>query len=210
MHSLNNCQALHQWARRKKRYKFPFSVAEIPKDGIYLLFERGERAHGGGRLVRAGTHTGRGQLLSRLLQHFAGENKDRSIFRKNIGRALLCKTKDPYLAAWELDCTPAAARKKYAKLIDPAKQAQVERRVSAYMRGAFSFVFVPVAAKAKRLSLESRIISTLSHCPECGPSRGWLGRYSPKLKIRESGLWLVNELYKKPLSQADLVYLRGL
>lgn len=210
MHSPHNCRALHAWARTKKRYRFPFSVMGIPKDGIYLLFEKGERAHGGERLVRAGTHTGAGQLPSRLLQHFAKENKDRSIFRKNIGRALLVKAKDPYLSAWELDCTPAAARKRYTKLINVKKQAQTERKVSAYMRTVFSFVFVPVEDRAKRLSLESKIISTLSHCEACAPSGQWLGNYSPKAKIRGSGLWLVNELYKKPLSKADLVYLRSL
>jgi len=41
-----------------------------------------------------------------LYQHYhVNENKDRSIFRKNIGRALLDKNKDPYLKIWELDLT---------------------------------------------------------------------------------------------------------
>jgi hypothetical protein len=31
-----------------------------------------------------------------------------------------------------------------------------------------------------------------------------LGHHSPKHKIREGGLWLVNELYKEPLKSADL------
>ena len=35
------------------------------------------------------THTGKNQLISRLKQHFTNMNKDRSIFRKNIGRCLL-------------------------------------------------------------------------------------------------------------------------
>jgi len=210
MHSTSNCQALHAWARHLKRYTFPFDAAEIPKDGIYLLFEQGEEAHGGARLVRAGTHTGASQLSSRLLQHFVNENKDRSIFRKNIGRALLNKSGDPYLAVWELDMTPSAARKKHAGVLDVKKQQHVEQEVSAYMRKAFNFVFVPVVDKAQRLVLESKIISTLSHCEECAPSAGWLGNYSPKAKIRESGLWLVNELYKEPLGEADLVYLESL
>jgi hypothetical protein len=64
-------------------------------NGIYVLFERGEECHDGGRIVRVGTHTGDGQLRSRMLQHFVNENKDRSIFRKNIGRALLNRDRDP-------------------------------------------------------------------------------------------------------------------
>lgn len=205
-----NCQVLHEWARDKKRYVFPFDTKDIPKDGIYLLFEKGEASHSGERIVRVGTHTGVGQLPSRLLQHFVTENKDRSIFRKNIGRALLSKSNDPYLAVWELDFTPAAARAMHGDKRDVEKEAQIEREVTTYMRENFNFVFVPIAGKKDRLEMESKIISSLSHCEECKPSKRWLGNYSPKAKIRESGLWLVNELYKTALSEADLVYLRGL
>lgn len=201
-----------------KRYRFPFDGKEIPTDGIYLLFEEGETAHEislseittSDRIVRVGTHTGAGQLPSRLRQHFVLENKDRSVFRKNIGRALLTKAQDPYLTVWELDLTSAAAKKAHMHLVDLIKQIEIEKRVSAYMREAFSFVFVRVDTKEERLSLESKIISTLSRCDECQSSIGWLGNYSPKEKIRESGLWLVNELYKDPLSVADLARLRSL
>lgn len=47
------------------------------------------------------------------------------------------------------------------------------------------------------------MISTVSLCEECKPSSRWLGLHSPKDKIRDSGLWLVNELYKEPLSQSE-------
>ena len=53
------------------------------------------------------------------------------------------------------------------------------------------------------LRLESRMISTVSLCEECSPSGGGLESFSPKEKIRESGLWQVNELYKEPLSASD-------
>jgi hypothetical protein len=65
-------------------------------------------------------------------------------------------------------------------------------------------VVIRLENKTDRLSVESKLISTLSHCKECGPSAGWLGAFSPKEKIRGSGLWLVNELYKVPLSIEDL------
>lgn len=206
----NNCAQLHAWARTLKRHRFPFDESLLPHDGVYVLFEKGERAHRGERVVRVGTHTGVGQLRSRLRQHFLVENKDRSIFRKNIGRALLTKRGDGYASVWELDLTPAAARKLHARKLDSAKQARVERAVTKYLRNNFSFAVVEVPNKAKRLQLESRMISTLSHCRECVGSVGWLGNHSPKQKIRQSGLWLVNELYKKPLSAADLVYLQRL
>jgi len=77
--------------------RFPFCEDQIPLNGIYILFEKGELAHNTDRIVRIGTHTGINQLRSRLKQHFIVENKDRSIFRKNIGRALLNKNHDDFI-----------------------------------------------------------------------------------------------------------------
>src|SRR5712671_1650559 len=68
----------------------------------------------------------------------------------------------------------------------------------------FRFVVIPIAEKAERLKLESQMISTVSLCDGCQPSAQWLGLSSPRAKIRESGLWLVNELYKAPLCLRDL------
>jgi len=177
-------------------------------NGIYILFEDGEIAHGTNRIVRIGTHTGKDQLRSRLKQHFILENKDRSIFRKNIGRALLNKEKDPFLEKWELDLTTRAAKDNFRFQIDQEKQKQVERQVSDYIQSHFWFVVFPVPQKEDRLILESRIISTVSLCPSCRPSPNWLGLFSPKEKIRESGLWIVNELYKQPLTQFEFENLK--
>ena len=124
------------------RFSFPFDEKLIPTDGIYILFEKEEKAHGGERIVRVGTHTGESQLRSRLKQHFVTENKDRSIFRKNIGRALLSKTKDPYLDVWELDFTTRAAKAKSGKLIDGQKQREIEREVTKYLQDNFFFIVI--------------------------------------------------------------------
>jgi hypothetical protein len=175
----------------------------IPINGIYILFEKGETAHGTNCIVRVGTHTGDKQLRSRLRQHFLVENKDRSIFRKNIGRALLHRDHDPFLPLWELDRTSRAVRDKHGG-IDLDRQRAIERTVSDYIREYFSFVVVRVDEKLERLRLESRMVSTVSLCDACLPSAQWLGLSSPKEKIRESGLWLVNELHKEPLSVQDL------
>lgn len=169
-----------------------------------MLFEKGESGHGGDRIVRVGTHTGRNQLRSRLQQHFLAENKDRSIFRKNIGRAILAKTNDPFLVSWERDLTTARARKAHGTEGYLARKHEVEQLVSRYIREHFSFAVVEITDAAERLELESKLISTVSLCEECGPSKTWLGKFSPKEKIRKSGLWLVNELYRTPLSALDL------
>ena len=67
---------------------------KIYKNGVYILFEKNESGHNGDRIVRIGSHTGNDNLVKRLEEHFLKENKDRSIFRKNIGRALLNKNSD--------------------------------------------------------------------------------------------------------------------
>jgi hypothetical protein len=137
------------------------------------------------------------------------ENKDRSVFRKNIGRALLKKAEDPFLSQWELDLTTRIAREKYQEQIDNQYLASVEKMVSGYLQEHFSFAVFEIPDKETRLNLESKIISTVSKCEECKPSLTWLGLYSPKAKIRESGLWLVNELYKEPLNESEFESLKA-
>lgn len=203
-----NCNAIHQWVSRMKKHHFPFNKDEIPKNGIYILFEKEEFGHSTDRIVRIGTHTGDKQLCSRLYQHFVKENKDRSIFRKNIGRALLNKNKDPFLKQWEIDLTTKNAKKIYSNSIDFVKQKKVEKMVTKYIQNNFSFVVFQVDNKGSRLKIESRIISTISLCDEYKPSENWLGLFSPKEKIRRSGLWLVNELWKTPLSDNDMIELQ--
>ena len=201
------CDTLHKLLNRMKRFHFPFDENKIPLNGIYIIFEKEEKAHGVDRIVRVGTHTGNKQLRSRLWQHFINENKDRSIFRKNIGRALLSKEKDPFLRQWEIDLTTRKAKEDHKDKIDFKKQKEVEKKVTEYMQNNFSFVIFEVPEKEDRLKIESKIISTISLCNECRPSKNWLGLFSPKEKIKKGGLWLVNELYKEPLNKEELVKL---
>ncbi|HLC58602.1 MAG TPA: hypothetical protein VJI68_01965 [Candidatus Nanoarchaeia archaeon] len=197
------CSTIHNWFNGMKRFYFPFNNNEIPLNGIYILFEKGENAHMGERIVRIGTHTGQNNLGLRLKEHFINENKDRSIFRKNIGRCLLNKNKDPFLKDWELTPLIREVRIKNPH-INFNKQKEVEKNVTKYMRDNFSFVIFEVIKKEDRLKLESKIIFTISNCNECKPSEKWLGLFSPKEKIKESGLWLVNELYKEQFNKIDL------
>jgi len=203
-----NCHTIHQLFNNMPKLKFPFNNEEIPLNGIYILFEKQEPAHGVMRIVRIGTHTGESQLRSRLFQHFLNENKDRSIFRKNIGRALLNKNKDPFLKQWELDLTTKEAKEKHFDSVDFEKQKQIEKQVSKYIQDNFTFVVFQIDDKDKRLELESKLISTISLCDECKPSENWFGLFSPKEKIRQGGLWLVNELWKTPLSGEDIEELK--
>lgn len=200
----NFCKELHTWAHTLPVHSFPYDERAIPLNGIYMLFERGEVGHDVSRIVRVGTHTGQDQLRSRLRQHFLTPNKDRSIFRKNIGRCILNKSADPYLPVWELDMTSKIARDTHTELLDVKHQQDIEKEISAYMQKNFSFAVIEVSDKQARLDLESKIISTVSACDICRPSSRWLGLHSTKEKIRTSGLWLVNELYKEPLGALDM------
>lgn len=205
-----HCSEIHKLLNDLKQYKFPFDQTKIPKNGIYILFEKGEEFNGLKRIVRVGTHNGDNQLHSRLKQHFVKENKERSIFRKNIGRALLNAENNKFLDQWELKLTTKANKEKYLSEIDFKKQQSVEKRVTEYIQSNFSFAVFEVLEKEQRLKIESRIISTVSNCTNCKPSESWLGLFSPKQKIKDSGLWLVNELWKQPFTELEFNELKSI
>ena len=204
------CNNVHHIFQNLKRYKFPFNGEELPKNGIYILFEKNELAHNGERIVRVGTHKGNDNLAKRLKEHFIKENKDRSIFRKNIGRAILLKKDDSFLKQWDWDLTTRVNKDKYSSLVDFEKQKSTEEEVSQYIKYNFSFAIFEVKSKTDRLNFESKLISTISLCEDCKPSSQWLGQSSPIQKIKESGLWLVQGLYKTPLDSGDLTKIKSL
>ncbi len=72
----NICSQLHNLFNALPRFHYPFNREEIILNGVYILFEEGEYAHGGGRIVRVGTHRGNNRLYNRLQEHFIKENKD--------------------------------------------------------------------------------------------------------------------------------------
>ena len=207
----NIAEELHQLFNKQRRFKFPFQefVKEIPQNGIYIIFENGEKFNGFDRIVRIGTHTGNKQLRSRLNQHFINENKNRSIFRKNIGRCFLNKENDPYLEKWEYDITSKAQKDKYLKHLDLDFESKMEKQISAYIQTNFSFSIFPVDTKEERLFLERKIVSTLAKAVDIKPSENWLGKYSTKVKIKMHGLWQVNELYKDSLTESEFEQLKN-
>lgn len=197
------CAYLHEIVRRLLRYNFPPPDEGIPANGLYFIFEAGEVCHGDDRIVRVGSHTGNGNLAARLREHVT-VNKDRSVFRKNIGRALLCRDNDPFLKDWNFDLTKRVDRDRYGHLVDKTKQHEVEQAVSNHISRAMSFRVVGAANRELALQLERRCIATISLCGACRASPNWLGRSSPNRKIRDSGLWQVQHLYVEPLSTEDL------
>jgi hypothetical protein len=201
---------LHQLFNKQKRFWFPFDkfINEIPQNGIYIIFEKGEKYKDFDRIVRVGTHTGINQLRSRLNQHFVKENKNRSIFRKNIGRCLLNREKNAYITLWELDTTSRIDKAKNLKLLDLTFEREIEKKISHYIQSNLSFCVFQIDTKDDRLFWERKIVSTLAKSPDIKPSNIWLGSYSTKDKIKVSGLWQVNELYNDALTESELKHLK--
>src|SRR5207247_1577594 len=133
--------------------RWPFDYDHLPRNGIYFFCEKGEIwGHGGNspRIVRVGTHR-EGNFRSRMADHYVINQrkmefnrnqpapKDRSIFRKNIGRAILHRDCDPYEAIWNIDFTTLASRQMNGSHRDPAKEKQIEADVTHILRELFTF-----------------------------------------------------------------------
>ena len=203
------CQWVHQELECLPRVNAAFKVERLPEDGIYFLYEEGELwGHGGNkpRIVRVGINRGNGNFQSRIAEHFLLDDSkmsfdvtkpaphERSIFRKNLGRALLNRANDPYLKVWEYNFTSKDNREQFGKLRDLEHERAVELEVTGLLRDRFSFRFVLVQEREEREELECALIGTIAHCGFCKPSAQWLGNFSPKAEIRQSGLWLVQHL----------------
>ncbi len=215
------CRWLHEQFEQLPLVHFPFRLDHLPTNGIYAFYETGETwGHGGDRprIVRIGTHRD-GNFRSRIREHYLLDEArrmqfdatraaphDRSILRKNLGRALLNGAGDPYLDVWNLDFITRRNRDTYGHRRDIAKERSVEAEVTRLLRETFAFRFVIIDEQAARMGatgLESTLIGTLARCGACRPSRGWLGNDSPVERIRMSGLWLVQHLDAAPLTQRD-------
>jgi hypothetical protein len=196
----DTCQYLHDTLSRLPRLKRE-DLAKVPDNGIYVLFESGEQGHDGERIVRVGTHRGQNNLPGRIREHLYKTNKDRSIFRKHVGRCLLAKAGDPFLAQWEIDLTTKASRALNEGKVDKARLQEVEAEVTRYMVENFSFAVLRFDGEEDRLHYEECLLSTIYACPDCGPSGTWLGKFHPTSEvIRTCGLWNAQSLAGKVLS----------
>jgi len=199
----NNCLILHELFNSAKKFAYN-EIDKIPfENGIYIVFEKGEMYNMLERVVRIGTHDSPSRLKARLKDHFLKENKDGSIFIKNIGKSMLNKNTDTYLETWSQD----TSKQKNKCLINVEKQRNVEKEVSIYLQNNFSFACFRVDDKNLRLRLEKGIISTIFSDDDFLPSDNWLGKYSPVEKIKQSGLWLTIGLDAPTLKVDELNFI---
>ena len=201
--TLYMCARLHNIFNNLPRLHWD-TIDDIAFDnGIYILFEDGEAYYGMDRIVRVGTHRSDGRLRRRLKDHFISENKDGSIFRKNIGKAILKKKKNPYLNVWSVDTSKQEKIIRLGDSYDPIFQKKVEENVTKYMRDHLSFVCFPVATEQERLRLEEGIIAALNRSSDFTSSSEWRGKYSTEHEIVQSGMWLKQGLDGIPLAENE-------
>jgi hypothetical protein len=171
------------------------------------------------RIVRIGMHM-EGNFSSRISEHFLLNDaaktmnftisnpkpSDRSIFRKNIGRALLNKENDYYQKMWDIDFMTRENCNNYGIMRNIQKEKDIESAITRILREKFSFRFIPLEGQVKRigrLAIESKLIGTIASCNLCKASDNWLGKYSPIPQIRNGKLWLSQHLDSPGLSKQE-------
>ena len=172
-----------------------------PKMGVYFFFESGEFRTSNvteDRVVRVGTHTvskgSKTTLWNRLRTHRGGldqsGNHRGSIFRLHVGFALMNRSKDNVtIPTWGNGQTASKEIRIF--------EADVERKVSNHI-GNMSLLWIAVndepSATNDRAYIEQNAIALLAG--KSGPidiaTPEWLGRYSSRDAIKNSGLWNVN------------------
>jgi hypothetical protein len=147
------------------------------------------------RIVRVGTHaltsSSRTTLWNRLSQHRGSErsgtgNHRGSIFRFIVGAAILARD-GRSLSTWGQGSTARPAWR--------VAESALEREVSQVV-GRMPFVWLAIddepGSESLRGLIERNSIALLSNYakdPVDPQSRGWLGSFSDRERIRESGLW---------------------
>ena len=200
----NNTLALHMLFNGLPRFDWTM-IDQIPyKNGIYIMFEKGESYHSMDRIVRIGTHRAQDHLRERLKDHFVRENANSSILRKNIGRAFLNMDLNPCLHVRETDMPDSENKRNDGHSVNKKLDTELKARISEYLRKNITFICIPVEEEAERSRLEEGLIASLNMDPSFGPSSNWLGLNSPIAEIAHSGLWNRQHLQGRPLSAEEL------
>ena len=169
-----------------------------PTRGVYYFFEPGELSSRWGtnlRVVRVGTHGlkqgSKSSLWGRLKQHAGSRNgagnHRGSIFRLLVGDALSILDPDYSIGSW--------GKKNVSRIVSRQEEAILEKRVSKYIR-MMPYLTLAVddqpGPNSMRGYIERNTIALLSNYEKESldiSSPGWLGRYSSRKKVKQSGLW---------------------
>lgn len=186
-------------------------IESLPySNGIYVMFEEGEKFGKMDRIVRIGTHRSDNRLKQRLSDHFHKDDSDGSIFRKHIGRCLLYRERHPYLSTWDLNTSTPDVVEHNRDRIDMAFEMSIEHRITRYLQEYVTFVCFEVNTEAQRLRYEESLIALLAQSQEAVASEKWIGLNSPKAEIISSGLWNVQGIDAKPATLQELQEIQDL
>lgn len=168
--------------------------AELPTHGVYFFFEPGEYRTDSGsgmRVVRVGTHaiieSSKTKLWTRLSQHRGSSetglgNHRGSIFRLLVGEAIQ-RRDSTAISSWGVGST--------ANAVVRAAEVEAEKNVSEYI-GQMRVLAVSVPDRIERSIVEMSSIALLSNYGKMlvdQPSTTWLGAFSGRERVRDSGLW---------------------
>lgn len=177
---------------------------EWPRRGIYFFFEPGEMRRSKPtrqRVVRVGTHAIRkgeqSTLWKRLRGHrgsvrTGGGNHRGSIYRLHSGVAIMAREGLTHPTTWSVKKVLGDAR---------LSERDMECRVSDYLATAM-LLWLDVddapGPNSDRATIERHAIRMLTKPGAIidPPSPEWLGRYSARQSIRDSGLWNVDHVGK--------------
>jgi hypothetical protein len=196
----NLTKELYSLVHRLPPFGYYTDGKDLPENGIYLFFERGEdvklQDNSADRIVRVGTHKSDFRFRGRIRQHYGNRsslkgNKNGSVFRKHLGGALLRRLNlnDYRLNDWLTQDGPTFI--------------EVEEKVSQVLRENFTFVCFRVDTKEDRLNLERALIAQLAQYSLGLPSKNWLGLYADSEKIRKSGLWNTQHIDAAPMKKEE-------
>jgi hypothetical protein len=179
-----------------------------PQRGVYIFIDSNEprqTSGDGDRVVRVGTHAltsgSKSTLRQRLGQHrgtlSGGGNHRGSIFRLLVGQALLASGSQPPCLSWGVkgDKRKACEAVRIDRPTLDALEGPIEQVVSQYLSG-LSFLWLDIgddpSPNSQRGLIERHSIALLSNQarpPLDSPSQHWLGQFSNRPLVRESGLW---------------------
>lgn len=193
--------SIHELFSNMPRYDYTKIRDVLFKNGIYIMFNSGEKYLDYDRIVRVGTHREQDNLKKRLRTHFNQMNQRSSIFRRNIGRIIVSERNSDYYTTWNSSRNDLRINREYER--------EIELEISEYLKNNITYTVFPVEEKKLRLRLEDGIISTLNHDPNFKAPEGWLGNKSPIMGIRNSGLWCVNGLNADVLSLHEFATIKN-
>lgn len=203
---------IHKFFNQQKRYYFPYDRMELinvtDKNGLYVLFEEGEKYTDFDRIVRIGSHDGDDRLVKRLKDHFLSSKQRNSIFRKHIGRCLLSQNNDNYLDAWNKPFKKIVDKERYKDIVDLKYEQKYESLISNHIQNSLTFTLIPkVYDKIKRDRIEEGLISILNQSSDKSSSDSWLGSFHPDKRIRNAKIWNIEYLNGVPLTKDEFVEL---